>query len=460
MSPLINAVLGVVFIGVGVLATGLMYYLRGSAVGAKPRGKPEPPKPEGDGEARGRYLAKWRRSSDDLETHMADIHSMAETGKSIIEAMRTRKRTLSWDDLLIKGAQLAKTPLNEDQPVRTETIIGPAAQHPLVLDTPLFVSHMSFGALSREIKIALARGSASAGTAICSGEGGILEDELQAAHKYIFEYVPNRYSVTDENLQRVDAIEIKIGQSAKPGMGGLLPGSKVTPEIATVRGRPEGRDVISPSHFDDIRTRDDLRRKVEWLREKSDGKPIGVKIAAGNIEADLEVAVYAQPDFITLDGRAGATGAAPKVVKDATSIPTIFAICRARRYLDEQQLNNISLVATGGLRISSDIAKALALGADAAAVATAALMAAGCQQYRICNTGRCPVGVTSQDPQLRGRLDVDRSAERLENFLRVTTDELRTFARLAGHSDVHQLSPTDICTVNSEISSHTAIEHV
>jgi glutamate synthase domain-containing protein 2 len=243
-------------------------------------------------------------------------------------------------------------------------------------------------------------------------------------------------------------------------MGGHLPGNKVTPEIASVRGRPEGRDITSPSHFDDIRTPDDLRRKVEWLREKSGGKPVGVKIAAGNIEADLEVAVHAQPDFITLDGRAGATGAAPKFVKDATSVPTIFAIHRARRYLDEHQLENISLVATGGLRISSDIAKALALGVDAVAVATAALMAAGCQQYRICNTGRCPVGVTSQDPQLRGRLNIDRSAERLSNFLRVVTEELTTFARLAGHNDIHHLAMSDICTVNSEISRHTAIEHV
>lgn len=460
MSPLSNAILGVLFLAVGAVATIVMYYLRGSTAGAKTRGKPEAPQPAAEENAEGEYLAEWKRSSDDLETHMADIHSMAQTGKSIIEAMRTRKKTFSWDDLLIKGAQLAKTPLNEDEPVRTETIIGPSAQHPLVLDTPLYVSHMSFGALSREIKIALARGSAAVGTAICSGEGGILEDELQAAHKYIFEYVPNQYSVTDENLQRVDAIEIKIGQSAKPGMGGHLPGNKVTSEIAAVRGRAEGRDIISPPRFEDIRSPDDLKQKVEWLRDKSGGKPIGVKIAAGNIEADLEVAVYAQPDFITLDGRAGATGAAPKVVKDATSVPTIFAICRARKFLDERKLGNISLVATGGFRLSADIAKALALGADAVAIATAALMAAGCQQYRICNTGRCPVGVTSQDPKLRGRLNVDRSTERLENFLRVSTEELKTFARLTGHNDIHQLSVTDVCTVNSEISNHTVIEHV
>jgi glutamate synthase domain-containing protein 2 len=466
MNPLVNAVLGVTFLGVGAVATLMMYYLRGAPVRAKssePDERPEPPPTQSTkntGDSDEEYLGPWKRSSDELETRMADIHAMATTGQSIIEAMRTKKKTLSWDDLLVKGAQLDRQPLNEQQPVRTETIIGPAAGQPLVIDTPVLVSHMSFGALSREIKIALAEGSAAVKTAICSGEGGILNDELQAAHKYIFEYVPNQYSLTDENLQRVDAIEIKIGQSAKPGMGGHLPGNKVTPEIAAVRGRPEGRDIISPAHFDDIRTRDDLKRKVDWLREKSGGKPIGIKIAAGNIEADLEFAVFAQPDFVTLDGRAGATGAALKFVKDSTSVPTIFALCRARRYLNERQLDNISLVATGGLRVSSDFVKALALGADAVAIASAALMAAGCQQYRICNTGRCPVGVTSQDPELRGRLKIDQSARRLENFLRASTEELRAFSRLTGHDDVHELSPADLCTTNSEISSHTEIKHV
>ncbi|NQT17286.1 MAG: FMN-binding glutamate synthase family protein, partial [Planctomycetes bacterium] len=418
MDPLTNAVLGLLFIGVGVGATTLMYALRGASTRRKSAAKTPPPAKEPEGESGEKYLAAWRRPSDELESHMVDIHTIATTGQSIIEPMRTRKQTFSWDDLLVKGAQLAKVPLNEDEPVRTQTVIGPAADHPLVIETPVYVSHMSFGALSREIKIALATGSAAVGTAICSGEGGILEEEFQAARKYIFEYVPNAYSVTDENLKRVDAIEIKFGQSAKPGMGGHLPGNKVTHEIAQVRGRTPGTDITSPARFEDVGTREGLRRKVEWLRELSGGKPIGIKLAAGNIEADLEHALSAEPDFITLDGRAGATGAAPKVVKDATSIPTIFALYRARKFLTERGADQISLVITGGLRISSDFAKALALGADAVAVATVALMAAGCQQYRICNTGRCPVGITSQDPELRGRLNIQESARRLENYLR------------------------------------------
>ena len=460
MDPLTNAVLGVLFISVGVGATTLMYCLRGSTARPKSRGEAPPTSPDVEGEDEGEYLAAWSRPADDLEQQMADIHKMANTGQSIIEPMRTRKKTFSWDDLLFKGAQLARFPLNEEEPVRTETVIGPAARYPLVIDAPIYVSHMSFGALSREIKIALATGSSAVGTAICSGEGGILKDELEAAHKYIFEYVPNQYSLTEENLARVDAIEIKIGQSAKPGMGGHLPGVKVTSEIAQVRGRNEGADIISPARFEDIRTREDLKSKVDWLRELSGGKPIGIKMAAGNIEADLEYALFSEPDFITLDGRAGATGAAPKVVKDATSIPTIFALCRARKFLLEHDADNVSLIITGGLRISSDFAKALALGADAVALATTALMAAGCQQYRICNTGRCPVGVTAQDPQLRKRLKIEKSARRLENFLRVSIEELKTFARLTANDDVHKLSVSDICTTNSEISNHTEIEHV
>jgi glutamate synthase domain-containing protein 2 len=408
----------------------------------------------------GEYLAEWKRSNDDVEIHMDDIHHIAASGESITEPMRSKLAVISWDDLLIKGAQLSKIPLNKDEEVVTETVIGPNAAHPLVIDMPLYVTHMSFGALSREIKLALAGGSAAVRTAMCTGEGGILPESMQSSYKYIFEYVPNRYSVTDENLKKVDAVEIKIGQSAKPGMGGHLPANKVTKEIADVRGFPEGTDITSPARFEDIRNKDDLKKKVHWLREKSEGKPIGIKLAAGHIEADLDTALYAQPDFITIDGKPGATGASPKFVKRAASIPAIFALYRARRHLDEKGADGVSLVITGGLRISSDFIKALALGADAIALGTAALMACGCQQYRICHTGKCPVGITTQDPELRKRLDVDESARRLANFLKVSNEELKDFARLTGNSSIHDLTSDDLCTVNSEISNHTSIEHV
>jgi glutamate synthase domain-containing protein 2 len=405
------------------------------------------------------YRDESSRTSE-LETCMVDIHMISETGASIIEPMRTEKPTFSWDEILVKGAQLARIPLNHDEAVNTKTIIGPKAKRPMVIDTPIYITHMSFGALSKEAKLALAKGSATARTAMCSGEGGILPESMQSAYKYIFEYVPNRYSFTEENLKKVDAIEIKIGQSAKPGMGGHLPAEKVTEEIAKIRGVSQGSDIISPSHFEDIKNRDDLKKKVEWLRKSSDGRPIGIKFAAGNVEADLEVALYAEPDFVTIDGRPGGTGAAPKFIKAATSVPSIFALYRAGKFLKEKGITDVSLVITGGLRISSDFAKALALGADAVAIGTSALMACGCQQYRMCSTGRCPMGITSQDPELRQMVNIDESAKRLTNFLRVSTEELKDFARLTGNNNVHRLSIHDLCTTNSEISDYTEIEHV
>ena len=402
---------------------------------------------------------EYVRERDDIETTMSDIHRIARSGESIVEPMRTMRVDLSWKDIYIRGAQLASIPLNEDIPVSTETVIGPRADHPLVLGTPIIITHMSFGALSKEAKIALAEGSARVQTAMCSGEGGILPESLEAAHRYIFEFVPNQYSVTEENLKKVDGIEIKIGQSAKPGMGGHLPGHKVTQEIARIRGFKEGEDIISPAHFEDITTKEDLRETVDRLRERCNGKPIGVKFAAGHIEADLEVALFARPDFITIDGRAGATGAAQKFIKESASVPTIFAVSRARAFLDKHHADGVSLIITGGLRISTDFAKGLAMGADAVAIGTSALMAIGCQQYRVCNTGKCPRGIATQDPDLRARFDRDRGAAGLENFLRVSTEELRAIARLTGKDAVHRLSTEDLITTNSEISSYTGIEH-
>lgn len=406
------------------------------------------------------YLAEWRRDEDTFETHMADIHAMAIHGKSLSEPMRSQLPCFDWKDILIRGAQLARHPLNKDQPVQTETVIGPGAKTPLVIQGPLFVSHMSLGALSPEAKLALAQGSAMAKTAMCSGEGGILDDSLQAAHRYIFEYVPNRYSATDAYFQQVDAVEIKIGQSAKPGMGGHLPGNKVTAQIAQLRGFEEGQEITSPAHFPELNTEADLKRMIDSLRDKTGGKPIGVKIAAGHLRDDIAFALAAGPDFLTIDGRAGGTGSAPKSVKDATSIPTIFALARAREVLDAHHADEVSLIITGGLRVSSDFAKALALGADAIALATSMMMALGCQQYRICNTGLCPVGIATQDPTLRARLNVEQSAQRVCNYLSVCNEELKHFARLTGNDSVHSLSNSDLCTASSEISNSTGIEHV
>jgi len=406
------------------------------------------------------YLGEWKRESDDVEKYMEYIHKISSTGESIIEPMRTKHEVISWEDILIKGAQLSKIPLNQNQEVNTKTVIGPKSKKPLIIETPIYVTHMSFGALSKEIKIALSKGSAAVKTAMCSGEGGVLKESLENSYKYIYEYVPNEYSFNQEIIEKIDAIEIKIGQSAKPGMGGHLPAEKVTHEISRIRGFPEGTDIVSPAHYKDIQTRDELKNKVESLRRKSNGKPIGIKFAAGNIEKDIEIAVYAKPDFITIDGRPGATAAAPKFVKDSTSIPTIFALYRARKYLNKNRIKDISLIITGGLRISSDFVKAIALGADAIAIGTSALMACACQQYKMCNIGNCPVGVTSQNKDLRSRLNIDISAKKLENFIRVSNEELKDFARLTGYDDIHKLNIMDLCTTNSEISDYTDIQHV
>lgn len=405
------------------------------------------------------YPEEFAKSESKEFPQMNVIHQMALTGKSIIDAMGTLKPIISWDDILIMGAQLNPAPLNEVDPVDTTTIIGKKARKPMKIYHPIYVSHMSFGALSKEMKTALAKGSAMTKTAMCSGEGGILPSERQAAYKYIFEYVPNLYSVTEENLKNADAIEIKIGQGTKPGMGGHLPGDKVTEEISKIRRKPMGQDVLSPSKFPNIETRQDLKRMVDWLKEASDGRPIGVKIAAGHVEQDLEWIAYADADFVTIDGRGGATGASPRSLKDNTSIPTIFALHRARKYLDEHNIN-MDLVITGGLRLPGDFAKALAMGADAVAIASAALVAAGCQQYRICNTGACPIGAATQDPELRKRLQEDKAAKRLANYLNACKAELEMFGRITGHSNIHDLNVTDLKTTNREISEYTNIEHV
>ncbi len=390
--------------------------------------------------------------------YMKEIHEIAVSGKSIDAAMSTTMPMPGWDDILLLGAQLNPPPLDDHAPVNTWTTIGKKAKKPMLLEGPVYVSHMSFGALSKEIKEALAKGSAMAKTAMCSGEGGILPEEKAAAHKYIFEYIPNKYSVTDENLKEADAIEIKIGQGTKPGMGGHLPGEKVTKEIAEIRGKKQGEDIQSPSKFPEINSKEDLKAMVDMLRQRSDGRPIGIKIAAGRIEKDLEFCVFAEPDFITIDGRGGATGSSPLMLRESTSVPTIYALYRARKYLDEVGAD-IDLVITGGLRVSSDFAKALAMGAEAIAVASAPLIAAACQQYKICGTGACPVGIATQDEELRKRLKVDTAAQRVANYFHVTFEELKMFARITGHDDVHDLCMDDIVTINREISEFTNIPH-
>lgn len=390
--------------------------------------------------------------------HMNHIHKMASSGKSINEPMGTLLPTPSWDLISFSGAQLSRLPVNEDETVELKTIIGKNAKHPLEIALPVTVTHMSFGALSKEAKVSLAKGSAKAKTAIGSGEGGVLQESRKEAYKYIFEYVQNQYSVNDENLQQSDAIEIKIGQAVKPGIGGHFPAEKITKKISEIRNRPFGNDIVTPARYADIYDARSLSEKIDYLRKTSGGKPIGVKIAAGHIEEDLEIILQARPDFITIDGKGGATGSVSKFIKDASSVPTLLALSRAKSYFIEHGIKDISLIITGGLRVSSDIAKAIAMGADAVALGTAALMAIGCQQYRLCNTGLCPTGVATHDPLLSSRIDIDFSAEHLFNFLEVTKKELETYTRMCGYHQIHDLSLSDLTTHDYNLSLMTGIK--
>ena len=414
---------------------------------------PEKPTPK-----EAEYLAEWARNDDGFEQKYARIRDLAVTGASVVSAMRTQCTFPDWSAVLFRGAQLARLPLNEDEPVNTKTVIGPSADHPLEIAVPFYVSHMSFGALSKEAKVALARGAARKDTAIGSGEGGLLPDERAEAKHYIYELGTASFSHRDEAIRQADAVEIKIGQAAKPGMGGHLPAEKVTEEIARIRGIASGQASVSPGRYCALRTPEDLAAEVARVRGVAEGRPVGVKIAAGHVEEDLAIVLAASPDFITLDCRGGGTGSAPVYIKDNVCLPPIFALHRARTYLDRAG-SKASLCVTGGFRDSTDIAKALAMGADAVALATASLIAIGCQQYRVCHRGTCPVGITTQDPELRKRLDPEQSAGRLERFFTATAEELKTLARINGRADVHDLDTSDLVTLSNEISQNTSIEH-
>lgn len=408
-----------------------------------------------------KYLSKWVRQPDSnpdfYEAKYARISDLAKGGKSRVSGMGTRRSFPGMESLLLRGAQCARTPLDAVAPVSLRTVIGPSAKRPLVLDLPFYVSHMSFGALSKEAKIALAMGAELAGTATCSGEGGMLTEECEQTSRYIYEIGTAAFCRSEDAIKKADAVEIKFGQAAKPGMGGYLSPDKVTSEIAAVRGIKPGESFTAPSHQTDLRTSEDLRRYVCELRRMTDGKPIGVKFAAGHIEDDLEFVLAAEPDFITIDCRGGGTGGAPDFVKYNHCLPLVFAIRHARRFLDGVG-SKVTLCITGGLRDSTDIAKALALGADAVALATASLIAIGCQQYRICDTGRCPVGITTQDTELRSRFSIEASRDRFVNFAGATAGELRILSRINGRADIHGLNMSDIFTISGEVADHTDIE--
>ncbi len=352
-----------------------------------------------------------------------------------------------WDDLQIMTAQMATKPLLEDQAVGTELVIGPEAEKPLKLDLPLFVSDMSFGSLSAEAKVALARGAELAGTGICSGEGGMLPEEQAENTRYFYELASAQFGYSEAVLAKVQAFHFKGGQGAKTGTGGHLPGAKNIGRIAEVRGIPVGEPAVSPPTFTDMTTVADFKRFADRVREVTGGVPIGFKLSANHIEADIQFALDASADYIILDGRGGGTGAAPEIFRDHISVPTIPALARARRYLDQQQASGrVTLLITGGLRTPIDFVKALALGADGIGLSNSALQAIGCVAARICNSNNCPAGIATQKPELRQRLDVEAVAARLARFLGASVELMQVMARACGHDHFSRFKADDLAT--------------
>jgi len=413
------------------------------------------------------YLGSYQDTHpENTEPYTGYIRNLAKHGLKKVghhgptEAMGVERDSLpKWENIQFLPAQLHKRALNDNEEVETSVVIGANAKKPLILEIPVFVSDMSFGALSKEAKIALSKGAEMAGTGIASGEGGMLPEEQENNSRYFYELASGMFGFSWDKVKKVQAFHFKGGQGAKTGTGGHLPGNKVTKEIAEVRGLKEGESAISPAAFPNLKTVADFANFANEVREKTGGIPIGFKIAASHIEKDIDFALEAGADYIILDGRGGGTGAAPTILRNNINVPTIPALARARKHLDTQNAKGVTLIITGGLRIADDFSKALMLGADAIAVSNSALQAIGCVGMRACNTNNCPVGVATQKEELRQRLIIQSSAKQLSNFLLATNDLMKVVARACGYSNFNQFNKNDLSTFNRDIHFLTGINY-
>ena len=408
-----------------------------------------------------------------------EIQEKAQLGRYRIRGFGTlRRRPLpSVDDLTFLPASLTRIPLEGyREKCVTTTILGTRfAEKPIQLEIPVMITGMSYGALSLNAKVALAKGASAVGSSTTSGDGGMLPAERENSKTMVVEVLPSRYGHDVHDLRRADAIELTIGQGAKPGTGGLLLGSKVSPEIARIRELPPGVDQRSPARHPDFLGPDDMIIKIEELREATDGRvPIFVKMGATRVFDDVKLAVKCGADVVAIDGMEGGTAASPELLQDHTGIPTLAAIVEARRALEDLGVfGQVQLIAAGGIKSGVDVAKALALGADACYIGTAALIALNCNRPLFvedyerlgtrpgychhCHTGRCPVGVTTQDPELMARLEIDEAAERVANFLLAMTLEVQMIARACGKANVHDLDPDDLRALTIEAAAITGI---
>ncbi len=407
---------------------------------------------------------------DPVEPHVQLIQGYAKDGLTktghhgVVSAMGVPRDELpSWDDIQILTAQLHRPPLLDDEAVGADVVIGPRAAKPLHLDIPLFVSDMSFGALSEPAKVALAMGAEMSGTGICSGEGGMLPEEQAANSRYFYELASGRFGFSWDKLEKVQAFHFKGGQGAKTGTGGHLPGIKVKGKIAQVRGLNEGEAAVSPPRFPDWTEFAQIKEFADEVKECTGGIPIGYKLSAQHIEKDIDAALEIGVDYIILDGRGGGTGAAPIIFRDNISVPTIPALARARKHLDAQGPRDgngdITLVITGGLRKPADFVKALALGADAVAVSNAAMQAIGCLGMRSCHTDNCPVGIATQKQNLVARLLADKSAQQLSNFFDASVELMQVLARACGHRHLGDFTQDDLVTWKPEIARLSGVAY-
>lgn len=413
------------------------------------------------------YLGQYADTHpEDTEPYTGYIQSLAKNGLKNFghhgpsASMGVDRNLLpKWEHIQFLPAQLSRRPLMDEDQVKTEVIIGKKAKKPLKLSIPIFVSDMSFGALSREAKIALSKGAELSGTGICSGEGGMLPEEQENNSRYFYELASGKFGFSWEKVQKAQAFHFKGGQGAKTGTGGHLPGDKVTEEIAEVRGLKKGETAISPAAFPDLKTVEDFKNFAEEVRAKTDGIPIGFKIAASHIEADIDFALAVGVDYIILDGRGGGTGSAPTILRDNINVPTIPALARARKHLDHRGASSVTLVITGGLRVPEDFAKALMLGADAVAVSNSALQAIGCLGMRACGTNNCPVGIATQKENLRSRIIIEQSTKQLYNFFDASNQLIKVIARSCGYDDISKFNHNDLSTIDYNMHQLTGIRY-
>lgn len=402
-----------------------------------------------------------------------EIQRAAREGIYDIRGFGAKRQLPTFDDLLLLGASMSRYPL-EGYRERCETRVTLGtryAENPVTIDTPVTIAGMSFGALSAQAKEALGRGASEVGTSTTTGDGGMTAEERRHSKLLVYQYLPSRYGMNPDDLRAADAIEIVVGQGAKPGGGGMLLGQKITERVAGMRNLPEGIDQRSACRHPDWTGPDDLEIKIQELREITDWKvPIYTKVGASRPFYDVQLAVKAGADVVVVDGMQGGTAATQEVFIEHVGIPTLPATRLAVEALKEAGVHReVQLIVSGGIRSGADVAKALALGADAVSIGTAALIAMGDnspeleEQYNAIGSsagyfddyqeGRDPSGISTQDPDLGSRLDPETAGRRVANYLRCLTLETQTLARAAGKSDVRNLEPEDLVALTVEAAA-------